>query len=474
MASVAALAWLRQTKVTAPDRVPGYLERTGLVDRALPTNQRLTLLQAPGGFGKTTLLAECRRRLAESGVPVAWISIDEEDAPQVLETYLVFAFEQAGLDIAGSLRPGEVGAEGVSRRRTESLLRAIEDHGTPCVLLLDELERLLDPDSVALLNFVLRWVPSNLHVAIACRELPRGLGVGDAVIGGSALVLSADELRFSKPEIARFFGLKLSRREHRALTADSTGWPIALRIRRNELRLGTSGKDNEAGEVGIVREVVDNWIEARLWYGLSEDDRDFLLDIGLCEWMDAELLDEVFERTDSLRRIETMPVLSGLLEPIGRGRAAAWRLHPLVREHCVKQRYRETPERCRAIHRRIAMALSRRGETIAAMRHAADAGDSVFVGDILIDAGGLRLWLRDGLVRLQAADRFLTATMVARDTRLALVRCAVLALTGRIVEARRLYSETGPLGFVPDAVGDDLELRVDQPLDPWDARRVRL
>ena len=439
----------------------GYLERTGLVDRTLPTNQRLTLLQAPGGFGKTTLLAECCRRLAESGVPVAWMSIDEEDAPQVLETYLVFAFEQAGVDIAGSLRPGEVGAGGVSRRRIESLLHAIEDHGTSCVLVLDELERLLDPDSVALLNFVLRMIPSNLHVAIACRELPRGLDVGDAVIGGSALVLSADELRFSKPEIARFFGLKLSRREHRALTADSAGWPIALRIRRNELRLAGSSKDSEAGEVGIAREVVDNWIEARLWYGLSEDDRDFLLDIGLCEWMDAELLDEVFERTDSERRIETMPVLSGLLEPIGRGRSAAWRLHPLVREHCVKQRYRETPERRRAIQRRIAIALSRRGETIAAMRYATDAGDSVLVGDILIEAGGLRLWLREGLVRLQAADRFLTATMIARDARLALVRCAVLALTGRIAEARRLYSETGPLGFVPDARGDDLELRVD-------------
>ena len=49
-------------------------------------------------------------RLAESGVPVAWMSIDEEDAPQVLETYLVFAFELAGLDIVGSLRPGEAPA----------------------------------------------------------------------------------------------------------------------------------------------------------------------------------------------------------------------------------------------------------------------------------------------------------------------------------------------------------------------------
>ena len=182
----------------------------------------------------------------------------------------------------------------------------------------DELERLTDPESVALLNYLVKWGPSNLHIAMACRELPSGLDVADLVLGGSALVLSANELRFSNPDIARFFGLKLSRREHRALATESAGWPIALRIRRNEQRLGGGGGP-AAGEAGVVRDVVDNWIEARLWYGLSTDDRDFLLDIGLCEWLDAQLLAEVLESTDSMRRIETMPVLMGLLDPVGRG-----------------------------------------------------------------------------------------------------------------------------------------------------------
>lgn len=451
------LGWLRQTKVTVPDRVPGYVDRADLVARALPTNQRLTLLQASGGFGKTTLLAECCRRLVTDGVTVAWLSVDEADDSQILDTYLAFAFKQAGLDVAGS-----VGATGrANRQRTDSVLRAVEACETPCVLALDELERLSEPGAVALLNFLVRWGPANLHVAIACRELPSGLDIADLVLDGSAVVISAEELRFSKPEIARFFGLGLSRREHRALTAESAGWPIALRIRRNELRLSRQDRKSGTGEAGVVRDVVDNWIESRLWYGVGSDDREFLLDIGLCEWLDAELLDEVLETAESMRRIETMPSLTGLLEPIGRGEAAAWRLHPVVREHCLKQRFRETPERYRTIHRRIAMALSRRGETVAAMRHAVEAGDTVLAGRILVKAGGIRLWLREGLGLLQAADRFLTATMIARDPRLALVRCAVLALTGRVAEARRVYEATGPLRFAPDAHGEDLNLRAD-------------
>lgn len=95
------------------------------------------------------------------------------------------------------------------------------------------------------------------------------------------------------------------------------------------------------------------------------------------------------------------------------------------------------------------------------MRHAVEAGDTALVGRILVEAGGLRLWLREGLVLLQAADRFLTPAMIARDPRLALVRCVVLALTGRVAEARRLYDATGPLDFMADAQGDDLELRID-------------
>ena len=451
--------WLRRAKVTIPDRVPGYVERAGLVERTLPTNQRLTLVRASGGFGKTTLLAECCRRLIENGVPVAWLSVDEQDALQVLGTYLAFAFKQAGLDNAASVPAGEFS----SQDRVNLVLRAIESRQGPCVLMLDELERLVDPDSVVLLNYLMRWGPSNLHVAMACRELPNGLDVADLVLDGSALVVSADELRFSNADIARFFGLKLSRREHRALTAESAGWPIALRIRRNAQRLGRKG-DQTTGEAGVVRDVVDNWIEARLWYGLGDDDRDFLLDIGLCEWLDAELLDEVVESPDAMRRIQTMPVLAGILEPIGGNESTAWRLHPLIREHCAKQRFRRTPGRYRAIHRRIAMALARRGETVDAMRHAAESGDTALVGNVLVEAGGLRLWLREGLVFLRATDRFVTGAMIARDPRLALVRCVVLALTGRVAEARRLYEATGPLGFVSEARGDDFALCIDHAL----------
>ena len=66
-----APAWLLRQKIAVPESVAGNVERAALAERVMPTRRNLTVLKAPGGFGKTTLLAECCRRLRADGVPVA-------------------------------------------------------------------------------------------------------------------------------------------------------------------------------------------------------------------------------------------------------------------------------------------------------------------------------------------------------------------------------------------------------------------
>lgn len=430
-----AAPWLLRQKMSVPDRVAGYFDRAGLVDRAMPTRRRLTVLVAPGGFGKTTLLAECCRRAREDGVPVAWVSVDEQDEPVVLDTYIACACRSAvagapadveDLGISVSV-PGEAGG------RTGLALGEVETRGGPFVLVFDELERLGSPDAVALLEFLLRRGPPNLHLAFSGRELPAGVNVTGALLDGEAEVLSADDLRFTREETAAFFGGGLSGRRLDDVMAESAGWPFALRLSRNESERG--GRDRARDS----RKLVENWVESRLFAGLGAEDREFLLDIGLFEWMDAALLDEVLERTDSMRRIDTMPILAGLLEPVRGSVDEVWRLHPLVREHCARRRFRETPQRLRAVHRRVARALGRRGQTVAAMRHAVEAGDPALAGDLLEEAGGARLFHREGVAQLQAAHRLLTEDAVAECPRLALVRCMSSVLSGRMDEARERY-----------------------------------
>ena len=339
---------------------------------------------------------------------VAWLSLGERDDPVLLDNYLALALHLAGVDVLGPLRSGNTDLD-VPSHRTALLARAIEAHEGPCVLALDELERLRDPRSIALLNSLLQSNPDGLHVALGCRELPVGLDIGTRVLGGQAVLLTTEDLRFSRSEIAQFFDERLSGRELANVAKGSAGWPIALRIRDNE------GDRAATGAGRVMRNVVGNWVGSRLLYDLSDEDRDFVLDAGLFDWIDGDLLDEVLRQPDSIGRLEAVAGLPGLLDPV-RGRSGVRRLHPLVREHCVTQRLRKTPDRYWSVHRRTATALARRGDTVEAMRHASEAADPTLVGQILLDAGAVQLWIRG------AATAWWSRTVTSRRKRLGLIR----------------------------------------------------
>ena len=421
-----APSWPVRQKVSIPTPSPGHFPRPDLVERCLPTHRRVTVLRAPAGFGKTVLLAECCRELTASGVLTAWLSVDEQDEPEQLAAHLTQAFLHAGLDPPDH-------ADGLPQgTRIAQLLQAIEAREAPCVLALDEVERIGAPGSVTLVNILLERSPANLHLAIACRHLPGGLEVGTSILDGEAIVVTARQLRFSTDETAAFLSDTPAGGQAAASAADAAGWPVALRIHR-ETRFG-------APRAAAARDFAQAWLASRMRRAIPESDRCLVLDAGLLDRLEPRLVEEVVGAHDAWRRLQAMEAIDGLLLPEPETTGEVYRMHPLLRDWCRDWRRRETPERFREVHGRIARALSRRGSVVNAMRHAAEGDDPELAASILAEAGGLRFMLREGHARLQAADRFLPPNVLVTRPRLALARCAVLAVSGRQDEARRLYA----------------------------------
>ncbi|MDE0692807.1 MAG: LuxR C-terminal-related transcriptional regulator [Gammaproteobacteria bacterium] len=423
-------AWLLAHRASVPEPPQDYCDRPALAARCDPLRRPVTVLMAPGGFGKTTALAAACRTALAARVPVAWLTLADDDA-DTLDAYLALAFARAGLDVhAATAEHGP--AQGSPAPRTDILLRAVEARGRPFVLALDELENLARPDAVAVLDRLLDHAPPCLHLALAYRALPAGLGAARRVLD-DASVVTADDLRFDKPDIARFFDLTLSRDRIAAVAAESGGWPIALRMRRN------APDDPPAA---ALRDAVGNWIGAGFWRAFPTADRRLALDLSLFDWIDRDLVDEALESPGAFDRAAALPGLAGLLTPAAGGPGGVHRLHPLLREHGASALRRERPAHARRLGRRIARALARRGATLDAMRQAVRAGDAHLAGTILLDAGGVQWWLREGAGPAMAADRLLAERTVARHPRLALFRSVALHLAARPNDAARLFERT--------------------------------
>ncbi|MDE0450539.1 MAG: LuxR C-terminal-related transcriptional regulator [Gammaproteobacteria bacterium] len=434
-------------KVAVPERVDAYFSRPRLLAPSESESGCVVVL-APGGFGKTSLLAEIHRRALGRRLLAAWLSVDEDDTEEGIGTYLAYAFEHAGLDISSTDEAVEHGLAVVAR--------SIEAYGEPCLLVLDEVER-VSGEAVAALDFFLRHRPGNLRVAMGMRENP-GLDLASVTLDGPDLVLTADHLRFSRQETIEFFDGELSRRRLAEVTARTEGWPVALRLYRNmqadETGLPSAGERTMRDLAGD-EDIAANWLGARLLRNVANDERDFLLDVSLFDWIDIALVDQVLGRRDSRPRMRGMLSLQGLIQPMG-GDGDTLRLHPLLKHYCAARLQREDADRYRQLHRNIAVAMERNGYLLPSIRHASAAGDSRLVGDILDRAGGLRLYLHEGSTRLAAAERFLTPDVLDGHPRLALLHCRILTNNAKLAEARNLYESVRAQthGFTRDPNAD--------------------
>ena len=453
---------LQISRVTAPRLAPDYFRRAQLLQRCQPLRRRLTVLKAPCGFGKTALLTDLCHRERQSGAVVAWLRLDEADSRRSLSAYLAFAFTRAGLDLAAlhnlwqdehrSRHPGY---------RIGLLFRAIENYGKHCLLVFDEVERLNAADAIELIDLVLRRGPPNLHFVLAMRESPPGLDLASSMLGYRGIMLTVEDLRFSSPEMAVFLGQPLSREELVTAVERTEGWPAALRIHR---QLGIRKQETgDAGEVRRYEQVITDFLGARLIRGFSEASRDFLLDVALFERIDAPLVDAVMGEDCSQLRLETLSKLDGLVRTVDPAGPTV-RLHPMVKAYCAKRRMQEDPGRFQMLHRRLALAIARRGNLNEALRHSAAAGDHAVTAEILEGAGGVGMMLSAGVERMMSVGRELTDEMVSAYPRLALMHCMGLVIGSNLREGQLLYEAVSrkTRGFERDREGgDDRALQVD-------------
>lgn len=372
------------TKLYLPRLRPNLVSRPRLIDRLNEgLHHTLTLISAPAGFGKTTLVSEW---IAGIDRPTAWLSLDAgENDPARFLAYLVAALQT----IAATLGEGVLGVLQSSQPPPPemiltALLNEIATLPDHFVLVLDDYH-VLDAKSVDLvLTYLVEHLPPQMHLVIATREDPL-LPLARLRARGELTELRAADLRFTSSEAAEFLnsvmGLTLSPEDIVALEDRTEGWIAGLQLAALSMR----GREDIPAFIrsftGDHRYILDYLVEEVLTRQ-PEPTRNFLLQTAILDRLSGSLCDAVTGQEKGNVRLEALE--HGNFFVVALDDTRHWyRYHHLFAEVLSAHLLAEQPDQVATLHRRASAWYEQHGSASDAIRHALAAADFARAADMV-------------------------------------------------------------------------------------------
>lgn len=433
--------WIIGAKLAPPQPMVSLIDRPDLLGRLDAVRKcRLTLLESPAGYGKTTLLAQWSRALKAEGVTVAWLTLEEDEAdPLQFLSYVVAALVNAGAELGLLEHAAEQGFLDVQpKAAVAALVAALSAIGETTVLVLDDYHRLQSPAVDMLVDNLLQHQPVNFHLVINTRERPR-LAIAGFRAQGHLLEISIDAMRFSVSEGQRIFGNTLSEREIEILIERTEGWAVALQL----ARLWLEEKRDRAALIekfsGRISEIAD-YLAEQVLTDLPRDLQDFLMKTSILERFDSGLANAVCGRTDSWEFLDRLDRLNCLLVPLDSERK--WfRYHHLFADFLSDLLVRTQGAIAPALHRAASEWFEAQGLLRESVRHARLAGDLGQVARLIADAGGWELILFGGIGTLRNLLRHMPDSEILKYPRVALSRSYLHLKDGELAESRAIFDK---------------------------------
>ena len=364
---------LLESKLAPPRVREGTIPRPDLVTRLRPKPPaNISLVVAPAGYGKTTLLAQLFAHVDTQ--PIGWLSVDERDNdPVTLLTYLALALHRIGVcdrqlvDVLA--RPRRSLTTMVTR-----LQRSIQASG-PFTLLVDDLHLLDGEDSFAIVREVVCDLPPTARVVLTSRTEPP-LPLDDLRAVARIVRFGIDELRLSEKEVGRLLrgaGLAVSDAEVAETTDRTEGWPAGVYL-AGLAQLARSDDEPITAFRGSDRFVSDYIRFEHLDY-LSPEDQEFLVRASVLDRLSGPLCDAALHRSRSASKLEELAESNLFLIPVADARPRTYRVQDLFREALESELRRSEPGLAETIAARASAWCEKRGDVESAIEYAITSGD---------------------------------------------------------------------------------------------------
>jgi LuxR family transcriptional regulator, maltose regulon positive regulatory protein len=348
----------------------GVITRRRLLQLTGGAAAPITLVSAPAGYGKTTLL---RQWSPETG-PV--IRLDPAETPDHWQLW---------------------------QQVNEALSLSV------VTVIIDDLHLLEHARGSGPLRDALRRASANRRLVIATRSDPI-LALHEARLAGKVREIRADELAFDEDETRRFLAandIAVSAEQAYALWVHTEGWPAGLRLSTTPLSRG-SQTDEALTTLLQGDTAVGSYLMGQALAYTPDDLRAFLLQTSVSEFLDAELAEKLTGRADSALLLERARVQPGFLNRPSEGRWP-YRYHPMFRALLLAELMRAASGEVRRLSALAAEWFASHGEHARAAPLAVQGqswgvlAESILAGSCVALATGDRSWVRHALARLPAS-----------------------------------------------------------------------
>jgi LuxR family transcriptional regulator, maltose regulon positive regulatory protein len=365
------------TKLFVPEIRSNFVIRKSLVDKlihGININNKLTLVSAPAGYGKTTLVLELLNSIHLAN---AWISLDDSDNDFIqFLSYLIAALKKAGVTIEGNT---EEAACDISMSLTNlpitMIINDISSLKEKAILILDDFHFIHNPQVIEAVKYLLEHQPPDFHLVIITREDPQ-LPLSRLRVHEKLTEIRMEDLCFSRDEaedfLLRVMGLKLSDKVVEAIVSRTEGWIAGLQL----AGLSLNGYDEKDIEEFIRifsdnhRYIIDYLVEEVISHQ-TEEARDFLRKTSVLNRMNGGLCDAVTGKNNGKLLLQLLEKMNLFLIPLDAKREW-YRYHHLFADSLRAELSKEEEL---LLHKKAALWLEDNGFRQEAVIHAFKSGD---------------------------------------------------------------------------------------------------
>jgi len=377
----------------------------------------LTLVQAPLGYGKTTVIRRWMSLLHDQGVPAVYVSLEgrsHEDVRLLREALGRLIRPKQETDLRAG--PGsDLGAQ-LGAFTARHCLIVDDFHETT-------------PECTELVQSLLRQDAPFLHIVIGTRQAP-GFALTKMRMAQQINDFQLSDLRFTDAEAKALF--------HGDVDADilsrAEGWVAALHLLRQS---GGAGLDpHPTARVSFV-----DYLKEQYFLHLQPRERELLLSTAHLDWVHPDLADQMCGTSDAWQVLNDLAARHALIEHSDTGEGPRYRYHQLLRDFLNKEQMALGAKRRQELHLIASAWFAEKGRVHAAMRYAISAGDPDLAARILLETGGVQFGFTHGAARLRACLELLPRAHVYRDSRLLVAQAYLLLKSSRVRDGAALLLE---------------------------------